>query len=126
MRLGIERLPLGAHRDVLVLRPGLGERLVVVREDVARLAAGVDVERLFEVGQVVNCAQARRMAVGESLLTAKRTFADSSLNRFIRVAAPVAGCDAECLRTSKQEPTRSGLALLSFSRHRKNAASRPC
>src|SRR6185436_14204099 len=58
MRFGVERLALRAHRDVLVLRPGLGERVVVVREDVAGLAARVDVERLLQVRQVVDGAQA--------------------------------------------------------------------
>jgi DNA-binding NarL/FixJ family response regulator len=37
------------HRDVLAARPGLAKRLVVRRQDVARLSAGVDVERVVEI-----------------------------------------------------------------------------
>src|SRR6185295_9851332 len=64
MRLGLQRFSLGAHRNVFVPCPGFAERLVVVRKNVAGLPAGMDVERFFQVRQVVDRAQARRMAVG--------------------------------------------------------------
>src|SRR5258706_4625012 len=67
MRLGVEGFALGAHRDVLVLRPGLRECAVVVRQDVARLAARVDVERFLQVREVVDGAQAGGVAIGEGL-----------------------------------------------------------
>src|SRR5882672_7442220 len=57
--------------DVVDLGPAVGERAITGRERIARLSRGLDVERVLEVGEVIDGAIGRPAVIGERQLVAE-------------------------------------------------------